>query len=134
MKNVKYIGHIINEPGPRGTLDIDRTITRHDTDTCTFTWVAVAGRQLDLRLDLANHSPTGFCWGYGGSGPAQAALAILADYLEDDQAALRLYQHFKSRVVAHLPMDSDFELTGEQIDAVLLGIVGGQSLTLAAQL
>ena len=25
---------------------------------------------LDLRLDLGNHSPTCFEWGYGGSGPA----------------------------------------------------------------
>jgi hypothetical protein len=35
-------------------------------------------RPLELRLDLFNHSPTGFEWGYGGSGPAQLALAILA--------------------------------------------------------
>ena len=32
---------------------------------------------LPLRLDLFNHSPTGFSWGYGGSGPAQLALARL---------------------------------------------------------
>lgn len=25
---------------------------------------------LNPRLDLWNHSPTGFEWGYGGSGPA----------------------------------------------------------------
>lgn len=30
---------------------------------------------LPLRTDLCNHSPTGFCWGYHGSGPAQLALA-----------------------------------------------------------
>ena len=35
-----------------------------------------AHHQLPLRLDLANHSPTGFSWGYGGSGPAQLALAL----------------------------------------------------------
>jgi hypothetical protein len=38
-------------------------------------------RKLDPRLDLYNHSPTGFAWGYGGSGPAQLALALLADVL-----------------------------------------------------
>ena len=32
---------------------------------------------LDPRYDLRNHSPTGFAWGYGGSGPSQLALAIL---------------------------------------------------------
>lgn len=35
---------------------------------------------LALRQDLLNHS-AGFEWGYGGSGPAQLALAILADFL-----------------------------------------------------
>jgi hypothetical protein len=29
-------------------------------------------RKLDPRLDLYNHSPTGFCWGTNGSGPAQS--------------------------------------------------------------
>jgi hypothetical protein len=114
MKYVKYIGHIINEPGPRGTIDVDRTITRVRSDGKT--------EDLDLRLDLANHSPTGFCWGYGGSGPAQTALAILADYFEDDQTALRLYQQFKSLVIAALPMDQDFEITGEQINNAILAI------------
>jgi hypothetical protein len=32
-------------------------------------------RSLELRLDLFNHSPIGFEWGYGGSGPAQLAPA-----------------------------------------------------------
>lgn len=41
-------------------------------------------RPLSLRLDLRNHSPEGFEWGYGGSGPAQLALAILADCLGPD--------------------------------------------------
>ena len=50
-----------------------------------------------------NHSPTGFEWGYGGSGPAQLALAILADCLEDDDRAVGLHQLFKWQVVQHLP-------------------------------
>lgn len=29
------------------------------------------------------HSPTGFEWGYGGSGPADLALAILVDFLDE---------------------------------------------------
>jgi hypothetical protein len=32
------------------------------------------------RQDIVNHSPTGIAWGYGGSGPAQCALAVLIDY------------------------------------------------------
>jgi hypothetical protein len=38
-------------------------------------------RPLPPRNDIVNHSPDGFEWGYGGSGPAQLAFAILADYL-----------------------------------------------------
>ena len=30
--------------------------------------------ELRPRFDLRNHSPAGFEWGYGGSGPAQLAL------------------------------------------------------------
>ena len=59
-------------------------------------------RPLRLRLDLRNHSPSGFEWGYGGSGPAQLALALLADACGDDETALRHYQQFKRVVVAGL--------------------------------
>src|ERR1700678_2696364 len=65
--------------------------------------VTVNGHPLNPRLDLYNHSPTGFEWGYCGSGPAQLALAILADHLGDDREALNLYQRFKWAIVAGLP-------------------------------
>lgn len=58
---------------------------------------------LPARLDLANHSPDGFEWGYAGSGPAQLALALCADALGDDQRALAVHQTFKLRIVARLP-------------------------------
>ena len=83
--------------------------------------VAVDGRPLNPRLDLWSHSLTGFEWGYGGSGPAQLALAILADHLGDDSEALDLYQRFKWQVVAELPRHS-WTLTDEQIDRVLHNI------------
>lgn len=55
---------------------------------------------LPPRQDLWNHSPTGFEMGYGGSGPAQAALAILAHCLEDDDRAVAFHQAFKWQTVA----------------------------------
>ena len=64
--------------------------------------VTVNGRPLPLKLDLRNHSPTGFEWGYAGSGPAQLALAILADSLGDEMAA-EAHQRFTRDVIAHLP-------------------------------
>ena len=78
--------------------------------------VSVNGEALDPRLDLENKSPTGFAWGYPGSGPAQLALAILADHTGDDATALRFYQDFKQAFIATAPEDG-FTLTSEQIGA-----------------
>jgi hypothetical protein len=80
--------------------------------------VTVDGRRLNPRFDLWNHSPTGFEWGYGGSGPAQLALAILADHYHDDEQALNFYQRFKWAIIAELPHRT-WTLTSDQIDAVL---------------
>src|SRR6185295_16253649 len=84
--------------------------------------VTVNGRPLNPRLDLWNHSPSGFEWGYGGSGPAQLALAILADHLTDDRQALDIYQRFKWTIIAELPRKNDWKLTSQVIDTVLQGI------------
>lgn len=81
------------------------------------------GHVLRLRLDLSNHSPTGFEWGYAGSGPAQLALAILADCLGDDQAALRLHQRFKFRIICALKKDSPWLLTEKQVLAAVKDII-----------
>jgi hypothetical protein len=83
--------------------------------------VTVNGRPLNPRLDLYNHSPTGFEWGYCGSGPAQLALAILADHLADDEQALNLYQRFKWAVIVGLPRRR-WILTGLIIDQILQNI------------
>ena len=50
---------------------------------------------------IVNHSPDGFNWGYGGSGPAQLALAILLEFVPAD-VARRSYQDFKREVIAAL--------------------------------
>src|SRR5882724_6995595 len=72
---------------------------------------------LPSRLDLHSHSPTGFAWGYAGSGPAQLALALLAEELQDDDMAMRLHQRFKDEVIARLSQEEGWTLTGEQIRA-----------------
>jgi hypothetical protein len=56
---------------------------------------------LPLRLDLANHSPTGFEWGYGGSGPAQLALAICADVLGDVRGK-EVYHFVRERLISQM--------------------------------
>lgn len=60
--------------------------------------------ELNPRLNLRNHSPTGFSWGYNGSGPAQLALAMLA-YATDDEQALKHYQRYKAECVSSFPKD-----------------------------
>ena len=43
---------------------------------------------------VIRHSPTGFSWGYGGSGPAEFALNILSCYIGETEAN-NYYQAFK---------------------------------------
>jgi len=59
-----------------------------------------------------HHSPTGFEWGYAGSGPADLAMSILADAApelfddaEEPPVPPWLYQRFKRDVIAGLPRD-----------------------------
>jgi hypothetical protein len=62
------------------------------------------------------HSPTGFEWGYGGSGPADLAVAILADVLGETPTrdelnrgtpeCWRLHQEFKWDVVSLFDRDT----------------------------
>ncbi len=87
--------------------------------------VTVDGEPLDPRLDLYNHNPTGFEWGCCGSGPAQLALAILADHL-DDMQALNLHQRFKWAVIAGLPRHR-WILTSGDIDEAILHIRVGET-------
>jgi hypothetical protein len=64
------------------------------------------------------HSPTGFAWGYGGSGPAQLALAILLKFV-DERTALELHQSFKREVVAQCDARQPFCITGKHVKAWL---------------
>ncbi len=72
-----------------------------------------------LRLDLYNHSPTGFEWGYWGSGPAQLALAMLADCLASDEQAL-LYQRYGIDLSADERLILGNCLSGSWIDPLLI--------------
>jgi hypothetical protein len=75
-------------------------------------------KSLNPRRELRDHSPTGFEWGYGGSGPAQLVLAILAEHLGDDRAALNLYQRFKWACIAQI-RSASWSLSNEEIDNCL---------------
>src|SRR5947207_14526399 len=82
--------------------------------------VTVDGQPLSPRYDLKRLSATGFEWTYEGAGPAQLALALLADHLGDDAQALALYRPFMTRIVAEL--DNSWELNSVDIDAAPAGL------------
>jgi Family of unknown function (DUF6166) len=63
---------------------------------------------------VVNHSPTGFSWGYGGSGPAQLALALLLEIARNTEMALLWYQDVKRHLIARLPQD-DFAIDSQEI-------------------
>jgi len=79
-------------------------------------------RVLDPRNDLDNHSPDGFEWGYGGSGPAQTALALLADALGDDRRAVALHQDFKQRVVQQMSREGPWRMSAATIRDIVVEI------------
>jgi len=68
----------------------------------------------EASLKVINHSPTGFNWGYGGSGPAQLALALLMVFAGREFAEGN-YMNFKWQIVAKLPQ-RDFEMPAATVE------------------
>lgn len=84
------------------------------------TMVAVGTSLTNVRplKHVVRHSPTGFEWGYGGSGPADLALSILTDVFGGRvELADLYYMRFKFEFVAGF--DDSWNLTEEQIEAWL---------------
>lgn len=122
------------------TLVADRPTTDNPTDTVRRTYIGKKGadgwpgvvrvleesrtgsvnRPLRHRTGPRSHSPTGFSWGYGGSGPAETAHAILKDFFGQEPSS-RLYQKFKFDVVAQWPQDQGWTLPDHAITTWLAG-------------
>jgi len=77
-------------------------------------YVEINGVELtpEYSQKVRNHSPDGFEWGYGGSGPAQLALAIMLNYAivnnKSTDTAVKHYQNFKWKEIATIS-DDKFE-------------------------
>lgn len=82
--------------------------------------VTVDGRPLDERHDIKTFTRNGFEWTYEGAEPAQLALALLADHLDDGAKALELAEPFMRGVIANL--ENDWEMTSDDIDEALSGL------------
>jgi hypothetical protein len=79
---------------------------RPEEGTVSETVVLVDGKPLKHHV---RHSPDGFNWGYGGSGPAELARCILIDFFEEKPntdyigetpKADRYYQGFKVHFIS----------------------------------
>lgn len=87
---------------------------------------------LPLYLGLVDHSPSGFSWGYSGSGPMQAAFAICYHSLRSEygtfdelktniqltpaaRQAMSVYKEFCHAVIANILIDDDFVLTHREV-------------------
>ncbi len=83
-----------------------------DTEHIGQVRVTVNGISLDPgpSLKIWNHSPTGFEFGYGGSGSSQLALAILYDVTKNRQLSVRHHQRFMWDFIACADKGG-FELT-----------------------
>ena len=95
----------------------------HSQGVCKIRRQDPDGKRTTLRLapslKVWNHSPSGFNWGYGGSGPAQTALALLLDWTRDAQLAKRMHKSFKWLIVARWPEGGSWTLTGYQISEAI---------------
>ena len=98
-------------------------------DGANRVWVETPGDQgdtpdrssLGVHLEVRAHSAPGFAWGYGGSGPAQLALALLVDALGDREMAERHHQGFKRAHVAR--WGDQWSMTAEEIQFFVLSQV-----------
>ena len=89
--------------------DIVDQVLHHKTEG-VFTGDVVLKRDKDgspvvnIRRLVVKHSPDGFEWGYGGSGPADLALNIMLHFTTMEVAE-KIYQEFKWKFIAGLPED-----------------------------
>ena len=88
---------------------------RYPTVTVHLGNVAEETRPLE---HILRHSPDGFEWGYGGSGPTDLALALVADVLGDRNPTPHLYQRVRNQLVAQIPREGG-EITEGQVLGVL---------------
>lgn len=88
---------------------------RTDPEQATLSDVIVTVEEAKKKSPLKHqvyHSPTGFNWGYGGSGPTDLARSILWDYLGKEPST-PLYQDFKWEFVA--AWKEEWQITSAEI-------------------
>lgn len=71
----------------------------------------------DRSRKICDHSPDGFNWGYGGSGPAQLALALHVYFFSKEamKHGPNGYQQLKWDIVSKLPQGKNFVIDSDII-------------------
>ena len=77
---------------------------------------------------IVDHSPDGYEWGYGGSGPADLALNIVESYMRrlglvGKTLGYRLHQKFKREFIASMPKEGGF-IPADQIEVWIISNLG----------
>ncbi|NNG66444.1 hypothetical protein HKI81_04215 [Caldanaerobacter subterraneus] len=65
---------------------------------------------------IVSHSPSGFEWGYGGSGPADLALNILYAVTKNREIAYEYHQEYKWDVISKIPYEGTVITYEEVLD------------------
>lgn len=86
------------------------------------------GLPLNPQLDIVNHSPSGLEWGYGGSGPSQLAIAIVADCSPELVGNWNLSGNFKWDIIAWLPQKHDWQMNADDVVDYLNGRIGKEEM------
>lgn len=86
-------------------------------------------RFLNPRYDLETFSPDGLSWGYGGSGSAQLAIAILMEVLGDWERVKVVWPRFHDHFVMKIPKDVNWTADGADVLATALAIERHQELS-----
>lgn len=82
--------------------------------TMVMAWRDHSGPRTNIYQHIIDHSPTGFEWGYHGSGPADFALNILYVFTRDRDLSYRMHQEFKRDFIATMP-EKGGEISSEVI-------------------
>jgi hypothetical protein len=80
---------------------------------------------LNPRRDLINYGPRlagDFGWGDAGAESSQLALAILADYTQDDGFARSHHMAFKRKCISLLPACKSFRILSSEVDSFVSAV------------
>lgn len=88
-------------PYDGGDIWVERLgcITNTETGGASISTHNASGLKTNVQLSEIKHSPTGFNFGYGGSGSADLALNICRMFCDKNDAH-RIYQDFKWKFVS----------------------------------